>query len=86
MRSICGNAAAFSNRGTMYDQTDAVGQAFRTYIVPRLLNAAAFPQIERIAEHYRAMNGEFEELDLAPAAELAERELEQERRQMGSYE
>jgi 5-methylcytosine-specific restriction protein B len=69
-----------------YDQTDAVGQAFRTYIVPRLLNAAAFPQIERIAEHYRAMNGEFEEFDLAPAAELAERELEQERRQMGSYE
>jgi 5-methylcytosine-specific restriction protein B len=69
-----------------FDQTDAVGQAFRTYIVPRLLNAAAFPQIERIAEHYRAMNGEFEEFDLAPAAELAERELEQERRQMGSYE
>jgi len=48
-----------------YDQTDAVGQAFRTYIVPRLLNAAAFPQIERIAEHYRAMNGEFEEFDLS---------------------
>ncbi|GGK83195.1 AAA family ATPase [Haloarcula sebkhae] len=69
-----------------HDQTDAVGQAFRTYIVPRLLNAAAFPQIERIAEHYRALNGEFEEFDLAPAAELAERELEQERRQMGSYE
>ena len=69
-----------------YDQTDAVGQAFRTYIVPRLLNSAAFPQIERIAEHYRALNGEFEEFDLAPAAELAERELEQERRQMGTYE
>ena len=69
-----------------YDQTDAVGQAFRTYIVPRLLNAAAFPQIERIAEHYRALNGEFEAFDLTPAAELAERELEQERRQMGSYE
>lgn len=69
-----------------YDQTDAVGQAFRTYIVPRLLNAAAFPQIERIAEHYRALNGEFAEFDLSPAAELAERELEQERRQMGSYE
>ena len=69
-----------------YDQTDAVGQAFRTYIVPRLLNAAAFPQTERIAEHYRALNGEFEAFDLTPAAELAERELEQERRQMGSYE
>ena len=69
-----------------HDQTDAVGQAFRTYIVPRLLNAAAFPQVERIAEHYRALNGEFEDFDLSPAAELAERELEQERRQMGSYE
>ncbi|KOX91299.1 ATPase [Haloarcula rubripromontorii] len=69
-----------------HDQTDAVGQAFRTYIVPRLLNAAAFPQVERIAEHYRALNGEFEDFDLSPAAELAERELEQERRQMGSYD
>jgi len=69
-----------------HDQTDAVGQAFRTYIVPRLLNAAAFPQVERIAQHYRALNGEFEDFDLSPAAELAERELEQERRQMGSYE
>ncbi|AUX08308.1 5-methylcytosine-specific restriction enzyme B [Halalkaliarchaeum desulfuricum] len=69
-----------------YDQTDAVGQAFRTYIVPRLLNSAAFPQVERIAEHYRTLNDEFEEFDLTPAAKLAERELEQERRQMGSYE
>ncbi|WP_336330894.1 AAA family ATPase [Haloarcula sp. CGMCC 1.2071] len=69
-----------------HDQTDAVAQAFRTYIVPRLLNSAAFPQVERIAEHYRALNGEFEDFDLSPAAELAERELEQERRQMGSYE
>ena len=69
-----------------YNQTDAVGEAFQTYIVPRLLNSAAFPQVERIAEHYRALNGEFEQFDLSPAAELAERELEQERRQMGSYE
>lgn len=69
-----------------YEQMSAVGQAFRTYIVPRLLNSAAFPQVERIAEHYRALNSEFEEFDLSSAAELAERELEQERRQMGSYE
>ena len=69
-----------------HEQTEAVGQAFRTYIVPRLLNSAAFPQIERIAEHYRSLNGDFEEFDLEPAAALAERELEQERRQMGSYE
>lgn len=69
-----------------YNQLDAVGQAFRTYIVPRLLNSAAFPQVERIAEHYRTLNGEFDAFDLSPAADLAERELEQERRQMGSYE
>jgi 5-methylcytosine-specific restriction protein B len=69
-----------------YNQTNAVGEAFQTYIVPRLLNSAAFPQVERIAEHYRALNGEFEQFDLSPAAELAERELERERRQMGSYQ
>jgi len=68
-----------------YDQTDSVGQAFRTYIVPRLLNSAAFPQVERL-RNTTALNDEFEEFDLSPAAELAERELEQERRQMGSYE
>lgn len=64
----------------------AVGQAFRTFIVPRLLNSAAFPQIEQIEEHYRALNNSFDEFDLTPAAELARRELEAERRRMGSYE
>jgi 5-methylcytosine-specific restriction protein B len=65
---------------------EAVGQAFRTFIVPRLLNSAAFPQIEQIEEHYRALDKSFEAFDMAPAAELASRELEAERRQMGSYE
>lgn len=69
-----------------HEQESAVGQAFATYIVPRLLNAAAFPQIERIAEHCRTLNSRFEEFDLTPAAELAERELAAERRQMGAYE
>ncbi|SDG40853.1 AAA family ATPase [Halorientalis regularis] len=64
----------------------AVGQAFRTFIVPRLLNSAAFPQIEQIEEHYRALDNDFEMFDLAPAADLASRELEAERRRMGSYE
>ncbi|WP_440991574.1 AAA family ATPase [Haloarchaeobius baliensis] len=68
------------------DSRAAVGQAFRTYIIPRLLNSAAFPQIERIENHYRALNDEFEEFDLTPAADLAKRELEAEQRQMGSYE
>jgi len=65
---------------------EAVGQAFRTFIVPRLLNSAAFPQIEQIEEHYRALDNDFEMFDLAPAADLASRELEAERRRMGSYE
>lgn len=65
---------------------EAVGQALRTYIVPRLLNAAAFPQIERIENHYRALNDDFEEYNLTPAADLAKRELEAEQRQLGSYE
>jgi len=65
---------------------EAVGQAFRTFIVPRLLNSAAFPQIEQIEEHYRALDNDFEMFDLAPAANLASRELEAERRRMGSYE
>lgn len=69
----------------MNDPEVAVGQAFRTFIVPRLLNSAAFPQIEQIEEHYRALNKSFEMFDLTPAAELASRELEAERRQMGSY-
>ena len=64
----------------------AVGQAFRTFIVPRLLNSAAFPQIEQIEEHYRALNDAFEPFDLDPAAELAGRELEAEQRRMGSYQ
>ena len=69
-----------------YDQNAAVGQAFKTYIVPRLLNSAAFPQIERIVEHYTALNDEFDDFDLSPAAALAQREIDQERRQMGSHE
>jgi 5-methylcytosine-specific restriction protein B len=70
----------------MDDPEVAVGQALRTFIVPRLLNSAAFPQIEQIEEHYRALDNDFEMFDLAPAADLASRELKAERRRMGSYE
>lgn len=70
----------------MDEVEEAVGQAFRTFIVPRLLNSAAFPQLEQIEEHYRALNDRFEKFDLGPAADLAGRELEAERRRMGSYE
>jgi 5-methylcytosine-specific restriction protein B len=70
----------------MDHESEAVGQAFRTFIVPRLLNSAAFPQLEQIEEHYRALNSRFDMFDLRPAADLASRELKAERRRMGSYE
>ncbi|SDN15260.1 5-methylcytosine-specific restriction enzyme B [Halogranum gelatinilyticum] len=70
----------------MDEPEEAVGQAFRTFIVPRLLNSAAFPQIEQIEEHYRALNKSFETFELGAAADLANRELEAEQRQMGSYQ
>ena len=68
----------------MNDPGEAVGQAFRTYIVPRLLNAAAYPQIEQIKEHYNALDEEFEDYNLAPAADLAARQVEEEQRRMGT--
>ena len=68
----------------MDDPGEAVGQAFRTYIVPRLLNAAAYPQIEQIKEHYNALNEEFEDYNLAAAADLAARQVEEEQRRMGT--
>ncbi|WP_049893904.1 AAA family ATPase [Salinarchaeum sp. Harcht-Bsk1] len=70
----------------MDEPEEAVGQAFQTFIVPRLLNSAAFPQIEQIEQHYRYLDKEFDDFDLSPAVELAGRELEAEQRQMGSYE
>ena len=67
------------------DPEGAVGQAFRTYIVPRLLNSASYPQMERIVQHYKTLDEEFE-YNLTPAVKLAERQLDAEKRQMGSYE
>lgn len=62
----------------------AVGQAYKTFIVPRLLNEAAFPQLERIVEHYSAMDDRFDDFDLEPARALADRQLSAERRQLGT--
>jgi len=74
--------------GGLYEgrAAEAVGQAYTTYIVPRLLNAATYPQVEQIIDHYQRLDDEFESYDLAPAAVLAARERKQERRQMGSYD
>ncbi|RDZ50442.1 ATPase [Haloferax sp. Atlit-4N] len=61
----------------------ALGQAFKTYIVPRLLNAAALPQLDRIIDHYKTLDNQFDAVEFSPAVKLAEDQLASERRQMG---
>jgi len=63
----------------------AVGQAFATYVTPRLLNTASLPQINRLASHYDTLDDQFEDevFDLSAATELAERQAEAEEREMG---
>lgn len=63
----------------------AVGQAFATYVTPRLLNTASLPQINRLARHYDTLDDRFnnEAFDLSAATELAEQQAEAEGREMG---
>lgn len=68
----------------IYDNSDIiVGRAYRTYILPRLLNTATYPQIKSILDHYRDLNNEFM-YDLTPAIELTERQLESKQQTLGS--
>jgi 5-methylcytosine-specific restriction protein B len=62
----------------------AVGEAYRIYIIPRLLNSATYPQIQELVQHYRALDEEFPDVDLEPAADLAERRYEAEQQRLGS--
>jgi len=61
----------------------AVGQAFATYITPRILNTAALPQINRLVSHYETLDSQFEAFDLSPAMDLANQQAEAEEREMG---
>lgn len=61
----------------------AVGEGFRTYIVPRLLNSATYSQINQLVEHYEALDDEFA-FDLSRATELVQSELESEEQRMGT--
>jgi 5-methylcytosine-specific restriction protein B len=60
----------------------AVGEAFKIYILPRLLNNATFPQIEELPEHYRRLNDDFGQFDLTPAIELAEQRYKSEEQRL----
>lgn len=62
--------------------SQAVGQAFKIYILPRLLNDATFPQMEQLPEHYKQLQESFEEFDLSPAIELAEERYESEEKRL----
>ncbi|SET54594.1 AAA family ATPase [Natrinema hispanicum] len=64
------------------DPPRAVGEAFKIYILPRLLNDATFPQIEELPNHYRRLDDEFDQFDLTPAIELAEQRYESEEQRL----
>lgn len=60
----------------------AVGEAFKIYILPRLLNDATFSQIEQIPVHYRELDESFDAFDLTPAIELAEQRYQSEQQRL----
>lgn len=78
LKHACGNGNPYTG-----EEDVAVGQAFATYVAPRLLNTAALPQINRLASHYETLDDQFEAFDLSPAIDLANRQAEAEEREMG---
>ncbi|APX00266.1 ATPase (plasmid) [Halobiforma lacisalsi AJ5] len=78
LKHACGNGGPYTG-----EEDVAVGQAFATYIAPRLLNTAALPQINRLASHYETLDNQFEAFDLSPAMNLANQQAEAEEREMG---
>lgn len=78
LKHACGDGGPYEG-----EEGIAVGQAFATYIAPRLLNTAALPQINRLTTHYETLDNNFEEFDLSPARELTAKQAEAEERDMG---
>ena len=60
----------------------AVGEAFKIYILPRLLNDATFSQIQELPAHYRDLNEKFESFNLEPAVNLAEQRHQSEEQRL----
>jgi len=61
----------------------AVGQAFATYIVPRLLNTASYPMVEQIRDHYYSVDEKFDSFDLSAAADKAAEHYQTRKKEMG---
>lgn len=78
LKHACGDGRPYEG-----EESVAVGQAFATYIAPRLLNTASLPQINQLTSHYETLDDQFEEFDLTPAIELATRQADAEEREMG---
>lgn len=61
----------------------AVGEAFRTYILPRLLNSATYSQVDELFTHYTDLNDSSDQFDLQPAIELVENQQRTHQQRMG---
>jgi 5-methylcytosine-specific restriction protein B len=71
----------------IYDGIDqAIGRAFKTYITPRLLNTASYPQVKQLVGHYEQLNDQFDVANLSPALELVQDRLATEQQKMGARE
>ena len=81
---VCDPDSDSPGGGTYAADTDsAVGQAFATYIVPRLLNTASYPMVEEIRDHYYDVDSKFDEFDLSAAANKAASHYEARKKEMG---
>jgi len=74
-----------TGNGGVYEDSPrlAVGEAFRTYIAPRLLNSATYSQINKLVDHYETLDNEFA-FTMSRATELVKSELESEEQRMGT--
>lgn len=86
-RDVISFLEATCGEGGQYEQRPhtAVGQAYRTYIIPRLLNTATYEQMNRLKDHYENLNGDFD-FDLSPSIDLIERRRQSTRQHLGINE
>jgi 5-methylcytosine-specific restriction protein B len=61
----------------------AIGEAFKIYILPRLLNDATFSQIKQLSSHYEQLDEKFDNADLTPVIELANQRYQSEQQRLG---
>ncbi|WP_135855237.1 AAA family ATPase [Halorussus salinus] len=78
--STCGEGGRYEGR-----PYEAVGQAYRTYIIPRLLNTSTYEDMKRIKTHYEEINSQ-SDFDFSPAIEVVNRRQETTRQHLGIHE